>query len=428
MKKYIVMFAIPILFLSTLVYAKTPMYSTQVDQGLAKMFNYNGLVDGIYWSNGNVTTWETLGQSITASTLSITGTTTIATVAGNVGIGTTTPGHALTIEKNQDAPTVLSLTNKTAGGAAYAEIRAYNNLGNRALVGIRSSTADSYGVLTAGKSYLYNSGPYGMVIVSDHDAGTVAIATGADGGTLRMIVGTETTFVGSVIMPANEYTTGSKTVQTGVNYDNTTIVQGSGVAHLTGSGSTTIDTAGGVTIGTTTGTPALALISAGSITASNGTVTFNLINMPQTIAVGSSCVYGTSWAPLATFVVPAKALGNTGFVDIYPIITANTSGAQFQFRFNVSDTIATVTTAITTTTAAMRSTSQYLRFANQGSTSVNFLSPFLTINVAGTANPIIQSTLDTNLPIIMTYETRMSTSTADYANMAHGVASYQYIP
>ena len=427
MKKYLIAIVISILFASS-VYAKTPMYSTQVDQGLAKMFNYNGLVDGIYWSNGNVTTWETLGQSITASTLSITGTTTIATVAGNVGIGTTTPVHTLTIEKNQDAPTVLSLTNKTAGADAYSEISAYNDLGNNVGMGIYSSTSFPYGVIMAGKSYLYSNGTSGVVLVADNNGGTVSIATGAGGGTIRMIVGTETTFTGSVIMPANEYTSGSKTTQTGINYNNTIIVQGSGVAHLTGSGSTAIDTANGITIGTTTGTPALALISAGSITASNGTVTFNLINMPQTIAVGSSCVYGTSWAPLATFVVPAKALGSSGFVDIYPIITANASGAQFQFRFNVSDTIATVTTTITTTTASMRSASQYLRFANQGSTSVNFLSPFLTITVNGQINPIINSTLNTELQITMTYEARMSTSTADYANMAHGFARYQYIP
>lgn len=61
MKKYLITtIAISILFIST-SYAKTPMYSTEVDQGLAKMFNKSGLVDGIYWSGGQITRFSDIG-------------------------------------------------------------------------------------------------------------------------------------------------------------------------------------------------------------------------------------------------------------------------------------------------------------------------------------------------------------------------------
>ena len=75
----------------------------------------------------------TATDSVTASTMSITGTATIATTSGNVGIGTTTPAVKLTVDGGLAIPnsgTVVSLTADnqavTVGDLSYIRFTSNN--------------------------------------------------------------------------------------------------------------------------------------------------------------------------------------------------------------------------------------------------------------------------------------------------------------
>ena len=91
-------------------------------------------------------------------------------------------------------------------------------------------------------------------------------------------------------MPANEFPTGTKSVQMGSGYNYTDVIQGTGVRKFTGSGSTSIETTG-------------------SNTVTNGTKTVDLIKLSQIIVVaGTNTVFltGTNTeTPLYSVTLPA---------------------------------------------------------------------------------------------------------------------------
>jgi len=97
--------------------------------------------------------------------------------AGNVGIGTTTPGEFVHIRKNQNAPTHLMVENTTAGALAYADLKVKNNLGHFAQFGLYSSTTTTYGALASGNAFAYTTSP-AMVIMADNGTGIIKFATG----------------------------------------------------------------------------------------------------------------------------------------------------------------------------------------------------------------------------------------------------------
>jgi len=59
--------------------------------------------------------------------------------AGNVGIGTPNPTNALSVEKDQNAPTRVDVTNTTAGASSYSGFGVYNDLGVAGAILINSS-------------------------------------------------------------------------------------------------------------------------------------------------------------------------------------------------------------------------------------------------------------------------------------------------
>jgi len=107
--------------------------------------------------------------------------------AGNVGIGTTTPGEFVHIRKNQNAPTHLMVENTTAGALAYADLQLKNDLSHLAQFGLYSSTTTTAGALASGNAFAYTTSP-AMVIMANNATGIIKFATGGLSERMRIDV------------------------------------------------------------------------------------------------------------------------------------------------------------------------------------------------------------------------------------------------
>lgn len=107
------------------------------------------------------------------------------TSAGNVGIGTTTPGDFLHVRKDQNAATHLTVENTTAGASAYADLQVKNDLAHLAQFGLYSSTTTTSGALAAGNAFAYTTAP-AMVIMANNGTGVIKFATGGLGERMRI--------------------------------------------------------------------------------------------------------------------------------------------------------------------------------------------------------------------------------------------------
>ena len=105
--------------------------------------------------------------------------------AGNVGIGTTTPGELVHIRKDQNAATHIMVENTTAGASALADLQVKNNLGHLAQFGLYSSTTTTSGALASGNAFAYTTSP-AMVIMANNATGIIKFATGGNSERMRI--------------------------------------------------------------------------------------------------------------------------------------------------------------------------------------------------------------------------------------------------
>ncbi|MCB9073312.1 MAG: tail fiber domain-containing protein, partial [Bdellovibrionaceae bacterium] len=92
---------------------------------------------------------------------------------GNVGIGTTSPGADLDIERNVDGKTQLKLSNASATANAYAEIVANNGTVSTYL----GSSNQNYGSFGSNRGYVYNNGTNAGLDVATGPSGDIRFIT-----------------------------------------------------------------------------------------------------------------------------------------------------------------------------------------------------------------------------------------------------------
>ncbi len=104
---------------------------------------------------------------------------------GNVGIGTATPNSILDIIKNQNANTLFSIQNTTAGTTAQTNVIVKNDSNLLNEIGIFSSSTTAYGSIASGDAYLY-SNTAGLNLMANNASGVIKFATGGSSEKVRI--------------------------------------------------------------------------------------------------------------------------------------------------------------------------------------------------------------------------------------------------
>jgi len=111
---------------------------------------------------------------------------------GSLGIGSTENLYKLDVFGNarflrsQNNATTLRVENATAGTAAQADIRAYNDQGDFFSVGIYSSTTTTYGPISSRSAFNYTAAPNGIAFMADNATGNMRFATGGNSERMRL--------------------------------------------------------------------------------------------------------------------------------------------------------------------------------------------------------------------------------------------------
>jgi|GEM_PF-1303896 len=101
-----------------------------------------------------------------------------------IGIGTTTPTYTLDAVKNQNAQSVIRISNSTAGSGAGALFNAQADAYSTEF-GNNSSLSPTYGASLANYGFLYTGGP-GLTLMVDNNAGIINFATGGNVERMRI--------------------------------------------------------------------------------------------------------------------------------------------------------------------------------------------------------------------------------------------------
>jgi len=86
--------------------------------------------------------------------------------SGNVGIGTSSPGEFVQIEKSQNEPTEVKVVNASTGTAAQARITLGNSGTNFSGFGFNGESFTTSGVFRQDGTYLYGNGDGGLTLVT----------------------------------------------------------------------------------------------------------------------------------------------------------------------------------------------------------------------------------------------------------------------
>jgi hypothetical protein len=111
---------------------------------------------------------------------------------GSLGIGSTDNLYKLDVFGNarflrsQNNATTLRVENATAGTAAQADIRSFNDLGDFFSVGIYSSTTTTYGPISSRSAFNYTAAPNGIAFMADNGTGSMRFATGGNSERMRL--------------------------------------------------------------------------------------------------------------------------------------------------------------------------------------------------------------------------------------------------
>lgn len=103
----------------------------------------------------------------------------IVTNAGNLGIGTTSPGAKLHIQRDvSNSPAELVIENGTPSVTGSALLTLKNDAGVTGNIGLKTSTGSTYGSYTANTLLLYTANTAGIALMVDA-AGPIKFSTGA---------------------------------------------------------------------------------------------------------------------------------------------------------------------------------------------------------------------------------------------------------
>ena len=116
---------------------------------------------------------------------------------GNVGIGTTSPSSSLDVTKNQNAQTLVRITNTTSGTSAMGEFAVYTNSGNAGF-GKYSTGTTSYKNITAGSTYVYNGSSGDISLLNDYGPGNISFAAGGSSTAQMFISGSGNIGIGTI--------------------------------------------------------------------------------------------------------------------------------------------------------------------------------------------------------------------------------------
>ncbi len=129
---------------------------------------------------------------------------------GRFGIGTTSPGDPLHIQKSFDGNVEALVENTSSGTSAQANFRAKNNSGEISQTGIYNSNKTAYGTIAAHSSYLYSNGAAPMNIFIDANQ-PIIFCTGSGAPAIERM---RITGAGSIVFPSTNTTTGTTGAQT----------------------------------------------------------------------------------------------------------------------------------------------------------------------------------------------------------------------
>ena len=130
----------------------------------------------------------------------------IDTTNSRIGIGTSSPGYPLHIERNINASTsaALMVKNSSGGNSATAEIRVENNLNYSSRFFKLSSAYTTYKTLTANGMGFYNDSLGGNIaILNDSSAGNITLTAGGSSTSHVTIASSGETAVASTLTALN---------------------------------------------------------------------------------------------------------------------------------------------------------------------------------------------------------------------------------
>jgi hypothetical protein len=192
-----------------------------VDSTNTYRYANNGAASDYYQTNGSHI-WYTAASGTAGNTISFTQAMTL-TADGNLGVGTTSPSALLTVSKNQNAQTEISVTNSdTTNSSSRARVRALcgtidtvmtsiSGLGsfvgassnhelNLITNGVTRALIDTSGNLLVGTTSLLNAGGFQLLARTDTPLGAWKVSTNGFGFNLQNSSGTN---VGSIVIDSS---------------------------------------------------------------------------------------------------------------------------------------------------------------------------------------------------------------------------------
>ena len=193
---------------------------------------------------------------------------------------------------------------------------------------------------------------------------------------------------------------------------------------------------GSVTFRAQTGTNTIEAENSNNVvlkTTGTGTAYFNTFDMrsiPRTLVSGSSSVTGSTYGTVATFVIPAGALGLNGMFELYGSFSKdNTEAPGIMSKFHITDGVGTTSSNTAIVVAATSRINQsYFVFKNNGSTTENFMVNNMTASFSSLGNVLLIPNKNTGNTITVYWEVAAASGGTQSCNMPFSYLRYTYMP